>query len=367
MIHSIEHTTISIPVTNSDRLQAHIFAQQQPTSARAEQVRRNTLAVLAVFHYCQMLNIKTQLELSHSWNPIARLSADVADLWIVDAKGHLECRAIAQGESKCIVPEEVLTDRIGYLIVQLDEPYQEAILLGFVSEVVGTELPLSYLKSLDEFVDAIAVPLIPRLSQWLVKQFESTWQPNLDLLKPTKNPILQMCSSEREVRQELVQQVETLYQKQLNQFKNAPVPAIAPDPTTALVHLMHVTQDDEIRWQAAELLWDIDPQHGAGAVKSAKDLGLYLAGHQVALMIGVLAKPDGKLLILTRVYPIGGEALLPPGLQLAGSDEAGHAFFNISARQHDDYIQFKFTADVGDRFTIQVSLDDSQVTESFVV
>jgi len=193
-------------------------------------------------------------------------------------------------------------------------------------------------------------------------------------------PILPMCSLEKEYDPTFTEQVGQLYRKQMHQpQKNLPalspvtqpklldIQAIAPDSKQALVYLIQMTQDDEIRWQAAELRWEIDPDHAAGAVKSAKDLGLYLSGHQIALMVGILPKSDGRMLILTRVYPIEQEPHLPPRLQLTGFDQDNNSFFNVKSRQQDDYIQFKFTADVGDRFTLQVSFNDSSVTEAFVV
>jgi hypothetical protein len=84
-------------------------------------------------------------------------------------------------------------------------------------------------------------------------------------------------------------------------------------------------------------------------------------------MVAVLPKPDRSMAILLRVYPMGSKLHLPPGLQLIGLDEAGNSFSEVQAREQDNYIQFKFTAELGDRFSLRVALDDASITESFVI
>jgi Protein of unknown function (DUF1822) len=159
--------------------------------------------------------------------------------------------------------------------------------------------------------------------------------------------------------------VEQLYRRQSSN-QERPVPDNL-NPQDALVDLIQTTQDDEIRWQSAELLWELDPHHPICPVISAKDLELYLMGHAVALMVGMLPKPDGKLLMLVRMYPMEQRSSLPPGLKMIGLDEIGGELFQVESRQRDDYMQFKFTADEGDRFSVRVVLKDASFTESFVV
>jgi hypothetical protein len=159
----------------------------------------------------------------------------------------------------------------------------------------------------------------------------------------------------------LPQKVEQLYRRQsTNHPSNL-------SPQEALVNLIQTTPDDEIRWQSAELLWELDPKHPACPVISAKDLGIYLLGHAVVLIVGILPKSDGRVLILFRLYPPEQQSHLPVGLKLIGLDEIGNQFFEVESRQQDNYIQFKFTADRGDRFTISVVLDDATFTEDFIV
>jgi hypothetical protein len=367
--------TISIPVTASDRQRIELLARSQTTPEKKDRVYRNALAVLVTHRYLQLLAIASDLEASDSWNPASQHPGNIADLYISEKNERLECRCIKSTDTKCFIPEEVWGDRLGYVVVQLDEPYLEGIVLGFVPQVSVTELPLSYLQPLDALIDCLIpepTPIWQSLSQWLKGIFEPDWEPLAELIRPAKMPVV-LFSSRSPLNPETINKnirdlVKQLYINQANEnLSQSVLDLLARDPEFALVQLIQTTQNDEIRWQAAELLAEINPEHPAGAVRNAKDLGMYLAGHTVALMVGVLPKPDGKMLILARVYPVQQKPHLPTGLQLAGIDDAGNSFFEIQARLRDDSIQFKFTADPGDRFTLRVSLDNTAISENFIV
>ena len=92
-----------------------------------------------------------------------------------------------------------------------------------------------------------------------------------------------------------------------------------------------------------------------------------MSGYALALMVAVLPKRDRSMSILLRVYPLASQSHLPLGLQLMVLDEAGNTFSEVPAREQDNYIQFKFTADSGDRFSVKVALDEASITENFLV
>jgi hypothetical protein len=370
---------ISIPITATDRSLAEGFSRQQTTSEKCQQVFENTLAVIVTQRYLQILGVESETENCQSWDAVVRLLENVADLYVPEARGFLECRAVVPGRQKVRIPEEVRQGRLGYVVVRLEEGYRRGAMLGFVGEVTVAdgELPLSYLRPLDDLIDRLATPgealgLWVDLRRWVKKVFEPDWQPVEELLRSASRPVLPMCSGAN-FRSEAQNKVEAIYRKQAakqvtGQMATSPLDWSGADlsMTEALVQLLQVTEDDEIRWEATELLAELEPLHPAVAVKSAKDLGLYLAGHRVALLVGMLVKPDDRSLILLRLYPIGKEAFLPAGLKLTGLDESGQTLFEVESRRQDEYIQFKFTADAGDRFLAKVSLGDGVVTESFV-
>ncbi|HIK06066.1 MAG TPA: DUF1822 family protein [Trichormus sp. M33_DOE_039] len=361
---------ITIAIAAADRQQAYQFAEQQPTLERSQQVYRNTLAVLVIQHFLQLLGIETDLAASHCWNPLEQQLENIADLYIPSLQGFLECRSLYGSDRKCHIPPEVWSERLGYVIIQLDEPYQEAQVLGFVEAVSVSELPLSYLQPLNVLLECLTSQVQPepmvQLSHWLKRTFEYDWQPPKELVKIMKASI-NRCAELDPQRSDVPirQQVEQLYRRQSTQ-KVHNVPGNL-NPQEALVNLIQTTEDDEIRWQSAELLWELDPKNPACPVISAKDLGIYLLGHAVVLIIGILPKSDGRMLILLRLYPPEQQPHMPAGLKLVGLDETGKSFFEVESRPQDDYIQFKFTADRGDRFSVRVVLDDVSFTEDFLV
>jgi len=373
-----QFSAVAVPLTASDRNTANQFAAQQPTAQKAQQVYRNTLAVLLTQRYLQALGIATEVNSGHSWHPLARVLEDVADLAVPGLNGFLECRVMAAGAGEasrqeprtCHIPSEVHAGRFGYVVIQLDPPYDVGYLLGFVKSVSVTELPLSYLQPLTALIEcfldtspAIAAAPVVVLRQWLNRLFDPSWQPPTDLLAAMSTTLSQTSEL---VRQDnfLRYRLESLYRQQ----SDGSMPLLPADQSdeAALLHLMRTTQNDNIRWQCADLLWEISPEHPECPVMTAKDLGVYLTGHNLALAVGLLPKTEDTLLILARIYPFESAEYLPAGLKLTGLDEAGDSFFEIAARTQDNYIQFKFTADVGEQFTLKVSLAAAEFVETFV-
>jgi hypothetical protein len=164
--NSIGNQSLPMPITQKAIRWARQFASEQRHPHKKEEVYFNTLAVFAVRDYLTLLDIETDLTNCHSWNPVVRLLENVADLYIKNL-GKIECRPMITlpkyGENNrinspqnrshtCHVPPEAREERIGYLVVDIDEDEKEARLLGF-SPTAGTgELVLSELHSLDDFL-----------------------------------------------------------------------------------------------------------------------------------------------------------------------------------------------------------------------
>jgi hypothetical protein len=147
----------------------------------------------------------------------------------------------------------------------------------------------------------------------------------------------------------------------------------------ALVYLLKNTLDESIRWKAAEYLWTIAPNYPGSPIRRVMDLGVQLMGHPIALMVAVLRKLNGKVAVLLRAYLMcdsqgqrfTSRTLLPPGLRLIGLDENGAPILGLEAvarsEPQDDYISLYFSANVGDRFSVRLTLEDASITEQFVV
>ncbi|MBV9390203.1 MAG: DUF1822 family protein [Chroococcidiopsidaceae cyanobacterium CP_BM_ER_R8_30] len=324
MVNSTSQTksfSLTLPVTQKTRRIAREFASAKLPLLKAEQIQLNTIAVCVVNDYLQMMGISTDLEASDSWHPVVRLCSNVADLEVTGV-GRLECRPMKADWQTCYVPPEVWEDRIGYVVVQLDEPFREATVLGFI-QTATEELLISQLQAPEEMLahlhqlsqsSAGAVPTPVNLSQWLLHMFESSWQPVEALLAPAQ---------------------------------------------TNLAFSFRGTDD----------AGEIDSYHTEGRVRRAKviDLGVQLSGYSIALFLEIEPKSAQKTDILLQVHPTDNQTYLPPLLQLKVFDETGMIFLEAQARRADNYIQLKFSGKPGEHFSVKVSLGGVSMTERFVI
>ncbi|NER37826.1 MAG: DUF1822 family protein [Oscillatoria sp. SIO1A7] len=154
MNYTVEPLTFSVPLSAGNYSQARKFSRLHQNPDKARQVYLNTLAVQAVSYYCLCLEIDADLAASDSWQPAMQALMDVADLEIKNW-GKLECRPVLPGAVVCQVPEEVCCDRVGYVVVEIDEAAKKASLLGFAKTVPTGRLPLSELASLEELINAM--------------------------------------------------------------------------------------------------------------------------------------------------------------------------------------------------------------------
>lgn len=381
-------TSIQIPLSPADHQRAALFAQRQPTPEKAAQVQENTLSVLTVYHYLQMLNVDASLEGSQSWNPIDQLCANVADL-MVPGVGRLECRSVFPGDAVCPIPPETWGDRLGYVVIRLDSAHQ-ATILGFTRQAAEA-VPLNQVQSIDNLLPLLqpapqAQPLeapaterslIP-LRRWLGElggalngELAAGWQSIDALLGPAVRPAVAFRATETaptfEAQKQAVQQLYAeVGQRGAEEIGEAIQAAAAPpDLVPVLVDLMETTTDSEVRWRAADLLRNIEPDHPASGDRRGLDLGIALGGHRLALMVAVLPRPNRGIDVLARVYPLDNN-LLPPNLEFTGLDASGSAFLTVESRARDNYIQIKFSADEGEQFSLRVAIAGASLTQSFV-
>ncbi|UKO96109.1 DUF1822 family protein [Nostoc sp. UHCC 0870] len=313
----LEDFAITLPISQAARTNAQRFANQQPTSAKAEQVRLNTLAVWVVNDYLQMMDIPTNLTASDSWNPIMQLCANVADLE-VSSIGRLECRPVLSSNQVCSIPAETWEDRVGYVVVQVDDSCQEAQLLGFVKKVATETLALTQIQPIETLIDRLAqlrtspVDALVNLSQWFVGQVEAGWQTveslwNLPELRPGyafRSPV-----------QEVVQgQSETVTRR-------------------------------------AKLI----------------DLGIQIDNQPVMLIVEISPESHEKTSIRLQLHSTGNQMYLPTGVQLKVLDNSGAVFLEAQARRADNYIQLQFRGELQEEFSVQVTFNDMSIKENFVI
>ncbi|MFS0517062.1 DUF1822 family protein [Nostoc sp. UIC 10607] len=315
--YQLDDFALTLPISQSARITAQQFANQQPNSEKAEQVRLNTLAVWVVNNYLEMMDIPTDLEASDSWNPIMRLCGDVADLE-VPSIGRLECRPVYQHQQICSIPPETWEERVGYLVVQFDELLQEARLLGFIPSVATETLPLEQLQPLEAFIDHLAqlrqspVSSLVNLSQWFAGIFEAGWQTIESLWNvPELRPAYAFRS------------IETLEVNTLNQ----------PESITKRAKLI--------------------------------DLGIQILNQPVMLIVEISPEKDQQTSVHLQLHATGNQIYLPPGVHLTVLDSSGAVFLDAQSRKSDNYIQLQFRGEPTEQFSVRVALDNTSITEHF--
>ncbi len=303
MTQSTYQFALPLPITQATRQMAQEFANQHADANKANQVRLNTLAVLVMHDYLQLMDIPTNLTASDSWNPVLRLCADVADLQVAGV-GRLECRPVLPNQTLCPVPPETWTDRIGYVVVELDEAAESAQLLGFVPRATTEELPLSQLRSPEDLLDHLAElrhpqpSLVANLSQWIQGAIDEGWQTLEELLNPA----------------------------QLS-------PAIA------------------FRGRL-------------GTQTPSKRIDL----NGVSAVLAVDARPlaDESTDICLQLHPpIDG--FLPIGTRFSVLNEVGEVELETTATGTEDFLEWQVGCTSGDRFSVQVSLNEVHITQDFVI
>jgi hypothetical protein len=311
---------ITVPLGGEAHRLARQFATEQIVLQKGKQVYLNTLAVQAVHSYLKWLQVETDLNQGDSWHPGLRALFNVADL-VLPGIGKLECRPLLPGETVCSLPPEVTDNRIGYVVVQIDESLRAATVLGFTPMATVEELPIGQLQPLEDLLDRLTQLTQPvtasrsvtshnapvNLSQWLQNRFELGWQ--------------------------------------------------------ALEALLGISENLAFSFRSASAL-----REGKASVKGAKliDLGLQLGSQAVVLLMAITQETEQEVGIQVQLHP--REAYLPPSLRLILLSESGETLQEVQSRRYDNYIQLKcFQGLPGESFNIQVAFGEISVTETFVI
>lgn len=316
----IQNFAIPLPITRKNFEIARQFAVRQPTKEKAEQVLLNTLAVSVVNNYLNMLDIATDLSSSDCWNPVMQISSNVSDLNIPGI-GKLECRSIKSSASSCHIPLEVWDLRIGYLIVQIDDSFQRAAILGFTPEVTTENLKISDLRPPEELLDrlhelqnSVVDNSFVNLSQWLNNIFGTGWQTVESLLNPEQlTPALGFRNTE----------VLEATESELN----------AIDNRARMVKLIN--------------------------------LGLQFGDRNLILLVEISREENGNIAVTLQVHPNFNDIYLPEGVELKVLELSDEVFLQVQARSRDNFIQLQFSGQPEEIFRVEIILDGIVFSEKF--
>lgn len=305
---------LSLPLPSAATEIARRFAAQQHAPEKAARVRLNTLAVWVVNEYLGLMGIPTDLSAGDSWNAVVRLCADVADLE-VSGCGRLECRPMRAGDRFCHIPYEVWHDRIGYVVVQIDEAEREAVVAGFLPAVTVPSVALSDLQPVERLLNHLddwrqRQPFV-QLQQWLQAQFAPEWQALESVLQP---------------------------QHLGYAFRSA---------TTAVM-------------AAPTAMGDV----GVCRAK-AIDVSRRECFRSVALVLEVRPDEDSRWHVRIQVVPLSPGPCLPLGLELEVRDDTDAVFLEARSRSMDDCLQMQFCGAIGECFSVRVAVGDRSTTDRF--
>ncbi|MEO1340600.1 MAG: DUF1822 family protein [Cyanobacteria bacterium J06635_13] len=300
---------VNIPL--AAHVQAEKFRRYQSIGSKAKQVYLNTLGVFAANSYLNLIGWSTSLEQSDSWNPVAQTMLNVADLQI-PGYGKIECCVVISPQSKVVVPPEVWSGRIAYLVIMLDQTLESAEILGFARKISQPEFPLTELEPVNKFPSYLSQqkriePISTvGLSSWMRGTLDCGWQ-NLDeLFSP---PVAMSFRS-----------------KQLVEAPLAPV-------CESRVKLAKLGKDRE---------------------------------HTIALILNVQPLSATEFNVSVKVSNYQYEHHLPEGLELVIVDRYGHPVM-IAQANETETIEFCFSGEIQENFAVEIALDDWFVVENFTI
>lgn len=226
-----------------------------------------------------------------------------------------------------------------------------------------------------------------RLSQWLRRSFEEGWQQLEDIVTPPQLSPMRGRVRDGEIPPEKTTNpnelaaVIALLQPDRSEDTRCKAAGVLgeigaghPEAVTALTELLHSTQTEATRWEAALSLGKLAPDCPEAAIKRARliDLGAQLHGYQVALIVAIVPKADGRFGVWLEVQPAGKLTKLPPELKLSVLSPSGKVRMEAESRRDetgggkDVSISQHFSIGAGKRFQVGVSLGDARIAENFL-
>lgn len=382
--NSIEIQSLPMPITQKAIRQAWQFAAEQGNPQKVEQIYLNTLAVLAVQDYLKILDIETDLTECDSWNPVIRIFENAADLYI-KGLGKIECRPIRgvhqMGENLqdnlsenlpdfCPVPLEAREERIGYIVVEIDEDAKSARLLGFSPTAGSGELVLSELHSLDDFLlnlEHLSESKVA-LRLWLENLFTSDWESVESMFNP--QPETAATESKNPVKSNLgnwfKNLAETGWQK-IEQGKESLENLISPEENHNFAFRGGGNLRGESALRGRESSINSFPEADVMRAKLI-DLGMRLGRTTVALLVAIAEEDDRTFRVHVQLYPAIGERYLPGNIKLSLISDIGENLHEVKSTVQNLCILLNdFHVEPNESFSIRVALDDLSVTENFVV
>jgi Protein of unknown function (DUF1822) len=317
-----------IPINGKMLQIAEKFSQQQQNKQKSHEVYLNTLAILAVDFYCQCIGIKTETSKSHGLDNIMSSLMNTASLFIKD-KGLLECRSVLPKAEFCEIPSEVLSERIGYMVVEIDEDNRQARILGFVESVENERLPLTKLNSLRDFLI-----YLHKLQAVSVAEISTN---KVDRLEVAVNQI-----------SEGIVKLSQWFEGLLDGGWEAEL-AVAKD--------LAIPQDISAANETEKI------ESGA-----AKFIRLQHPSEPVLLILRQTKVSQYEVEIVLRLYPASESIFLLDGIKMVLLDESEQSIPQLEKQSKaSNWLQLRFKGNLGDKFSLKISLGKDSIIEKFII
>lgn len=310
-----------VPLTSKvwAKAQSHIHPKFDADHNQKE--FRKKLALYAVEFYLRCMAFKIEPQASDSHDPILSRFLESADL-MVQGYGKLECCPVLAGDTSAHVPIDAQGARLAYVIVQLEEHYQQAQILGFNAQPLAAngEIDLHQIQPIDElpqFLCDCKTTVLQKIWNWSQEQRQS--------LTELSEPIRNTCSGWQ----------------------------LSPDLNLAY---MRFDSDDA----AEPLMSQSEIPVVVSKIVQVQDLDL-------ELVMYLAPKQDGKFHIEIMVEPVIPQEL-PDKLQLKVIDGDGQPFQQLSLSNHiGDLVTRPFLATPCEHFSVDLIYGRAKHTESFVI
>ena len=400
MTYLTEDLVFTVPLTSENFIQARQYARRYKNERKSQQIYQNRLAVRAVSIYCQSMGIAIEPNQSDRLDLITQILMNVADLTLLNL-GKLECIPVQAGDTFCQIPPETWENRIGYLIVEIDESAREATLRKFLppqpfnqmkkefslDELEPLDCFLEHIANLEEAIaflqsqDTIAIQVQQKLEDISIPKIAS----QLELIYRTYpveqkyQAIAHLLSSQIEVFN-LLELADKLLSK-LNSIWT--LEQSTTKPAIDLSELMQdITQVVHYGWQTLENLLE-SPEYnkewylvGSTRFKNSNLANLKIAKpiiigerdkHPIALLVEVKQKSNQIKDCKIIVSSLKESSYLPPNLKLNILDELGNICSQRQIDNNEFWFDLSIEGELRDRFTLKVELDDASFEENFII
>jgi Protein of unknown function (DUF1822) len=325
-----ESAALWLPIGLESQQWANQWANLLPDPGESADRRRALLALQSLRFYLQLMGVATNLADSDCLNPVLGLLSQGADLLL--PTGRLECLVLDDARQGCDIPPDAWTDRLGYVVVRLDEANAQAELVGFVQTLAADPswLPLSMVQPIEALLDVMAVsepaasvsqPTVQRLGDWLTTIGDEATQ----------------------LTGQLAEQLIDAGWMALDQLISG-----------GMVNLAY---------RSAALL-DRQALNPAQTILRGKLLTPRRID-DVVMLVTITQSSPSRRTVAVQLQPWQG-ARLPEGLVLRFM-VAGKTIAECQSGPSDDSIQQELSGTAGEAFDVEVRLRDARAIESFVL